>query len=228
MQRLLRQLHWLLAGIAVLGVLWLAGAAWFLYTGLSQPDDRRVATDAIVVLTGGRFRLESGLDLLEEGKARKLFVSGVNQRVDREALLRVFGPVPDWTSCCIVLGHDADNTVGNARETAGWMRREGYRSLRLVTSWYHMPRSRLEFGRAMPGVRLFVHPVFPPHPGDASWEERAHAAAIVVGEYHKYLAALLLPSVAQLRPLAPWLIPAETGETLADGNPPKNLSGPLR
>ena len=43
-----------------------------------------------------------------------------------------------------MLGREADNTHGNARETAGWMRGEGYRSLRLVTSWYHMRRSLLE------------------------------------------------------------------------------------
>ena len=59
-----------------------------------------------------------------------------------------------------MLGHTADNTVGNALETAVWMQQEGYRSLRLVTSWYHMHRSLLEFGRAMPRVRVVAHPVF--------------------------------------------------------------------
>ena len=105
-------------------------------------------------------RLETGLELLEAGKAGKLFVSGVNPAVDRDTLLRALGPAATREACCIVLGHTADNTVGNALETAVWMQQEGYRSLRLVTSWYHMHRSLLEFGRAMPRVRVVAHPVF--------------------------------------------------------------------
>jgi uncharacterized SAM-binding protein YcdF (DUF218 family) len=167
-------------------------------------------------LTGGRFRLESGVDLLESGKARKLFVSGVNQRVDREALLRLLGPLPDSAACCIVLGHDADNTFGNARETAGWMRQEGYRSLRLVTSWYHMPRSLLEFRRAMPEITLVAHPVLPARAAAERWWTRAHAASLVIGEYHKYLAAVLRPPLAPLRRWVPWLVPGEmAGDAVA-------------
>jgi uncharacterized SAM-binding protein YcdF (DUF218 family) len=230
MRRFLRRLRWFAGCIAALILLWLGGLAWFVYDGRRTTDDSAAPTDAIVVLTGGRFRLESGLDLLEEGKAHKLFVSGVNQRVDREALLRLFGPVPNWASCCIVLGHDADNTFGNARETADWMRREGYRSLRLVTSWYHMPRSRLEFARAMPEVTLRTHPVFPPHPNEANWDDRTHAAALVIGEYHKYLASLLRPLVGPLAPYLQRLIPADAGgETFAAKNfPPTGSSLPAK
>ena len=114
--------------------------------------DRASPTDAIVVLTGGKMRLETGLELLAAGKAEKLFISGVNPRVDRDKLLRALGPAAEREACCIVLGHAADNT----RQRAGDRRldaQEGYRSLRLVTSWYHMRRSLLEFGRAMPRVR---------------------------------------------------------------------------
>ena len=70
------------------------------------------------MLTGGSLRLQSGMDLLRDGKGRKLFVSGVNQQVHLEALLRISGNAPDWASCCTAVGHDADNTLGNARETA--------------------------------------------------------------------------------------------------------------
>src|SRR5437763_4616406 len=117
MRRLARSLRLAAAAFAVVFGLWLGGLGWFLYQGLGSGGDRTAPTDAIVVLTGGRFRLESGIGLLEAHRARKLFVSGVNQHVDRAALLRVFGPLPDSTSCCIVLGHDAADTYGNARET---------------------------------------------------------------------------------------------------------------
>ena len=159
-------------------VVWLAGLGYFLYEGLSAGGDKAAPTDAIVVLTGGRFRLESGIGLLEAHRARKLFISGVNQHVDRAALLRVLGPLPDSASCCIVLGHEADNTYGNARETAEWIQREGYHSLRLVTSWYHIPRSRLEFERAMPDIAVLLNPVFPMHTEGEDWRVRAEVVPL--------------------------------------------------
>jgi len=210
MRRVARLLRWVAGALAATALAWLAGLGWFLHQGFSAAADPGTETDAIVVLTGGRLRLESGVDLLEAGKAHKMFVSGVNQRVDREALLRILGPLPNSASCCIVLGHEADNTFGNARETAGWMRHEGYRSLRLVTSWYHMPRSLLEFRRAIPEVVLVAHPVFPAHASAERWWTRAHAATLVIGEYHKYLAAELRPVLAPLRRWAPWLPSGET------------------
>ena len=127
-------------------------------SAIADPDTK---TDAIVVLTGGSQRLASGLDLLAAGKARKLFVSGVHQGVAIGDLLRVSHHGADWLACCIVLGHEANSTLGNALETAAWMHREGYKSLRLVTANYHMRRSLLEFERVMPDIRIIAHPVFP-------------------------------------------------------------------
>jgi len=223
MRRLPVLLRLLTGAIAAAFVLWLAGLGWFLYQGLAASGDAAAATDAIVVLTGGRFRLESGIDLLEAHRARKLFISGVNQHVDRAALLRVLGPLPDSASCCIVLGHDAADTYGNARETAEWMQREGYRSLRLVTSWYHIPRSRLEFERAMPETTVVLHPVFPIHIAEESWGERAEVVPLVVREYGKYLAALARPGLVPVRRFVPWLLPngvaADPPARIAGGQP---------
>ena len=167
-----RRAGWL-AGAVLL--LWLGGFVWFVGSSLWVRVDRASPTDAIVVLTGGKMRLETGLELLEAGKAGKLFVSGVNPAVDRDTLLRALGPAATREACCIVLGHTADNTVGNALETAVWMQQEGYRSLRLVTSWYHMHRSLLEFGRAMPRVRVVAHPVFARDGEPEGWRGRLTA-----------------------------------------------------
>jgi uncharacterized SAM-binding protein YcdF (DUF218 family) len=179
-------------GLAVF-VLWLAGLGYFIAVGLLLHDDPGVETDAIVVLTGGRQRLESGLDLLIAGKARKLFISGVNQKVDREELLHALGPAAERAACCIVLGHEAETTAGNARETANWIDGEGYKSLRLVTSWYHLPRSLLEFRRTMPDLMIVPHPVFVQRTGVMPWSGWHGASLLVLVEYHKYLAAWLRP-----------------------------------
>jgi uncharacterized SAM-binding protein YcdF (DUF218 family) len=190
---LFRRTGWL---VGVLLLLWLGGFAWFVGSSLWVGVDRASPTDAIVVLTGGRMRLETGLELLAAGKANKLFVSGVNPAVDRDTLLRALGPVAKREACCIVLGHAADDTVGNALETALWMQQEGYRSLRLVTSWYHMHRSLLEFSRAMPRVRVVAHPVFAHDSNPEGWRGWLAAGQRIFAEYSKFLAAWLLHLIA--------------------------------
>jgi uncharacterized SAM-binding protein YcdF (DUF218 family) len=190
----LRRLGWLALAIALL---WLGGLAWFIAGSLLLPAGRADPTDAIVVLTGGRLRLETGLSLLASGSAKQLFISGVNQRVDREELLHALGPAAAHAPCCIVLGHEAADTLGNARETAAWMHEEGYTSLRLVTSWYHMRRGLLEFRRAMPDVTIVPHPIFAQHLAPERWHG---AAPLVVGEYGKFLAAWLRPMLDPVLP----------------------------
>jgi uncharacterized SAM-binding protein YcdF (DUF218 family) len=197
-----RALRPLLYGTAAVGLLWVGGLAWFVSSSLSIAEDTTTATDAIVVLTGGRLRLEAGLDLLDAGKAKKLFISGVNPRVDRVELLRVAAHLPAPDPNRIVLGHTADNTLGNARETADWMQQESYRSLRLVTSWYHMRRSLLEFERAMPETLIVADPVFAPRTEPDPWLVWLDTALLTVGEYDKYLATLVRPGVAIVWPRA--------------------------
>jgi len=199
-----------LRGLGLVGVaicsLWLAGLIWF----ATPPADDPVAapTDAIVVLTGGSLRLQTGIDLLREGKGQELFVSGVNQQVDLEDLLGSAGGVPDWATCCIAIGHNADNTFGNAQETARWIRSQGFRSLRLVTAWYHMPRSLLEFNRALPEIEIVAHPVFPDQVKRENWWIRRGTVSLLVTEYVKYLGALS-------RPLLEWRKPTVAGPSAA-------------
>ena len=179
-----------------LGVPWLIGLIWFAHslpTAIADPDRQ---TDAIVVLTGGSGRVAQGVALLAEGKARKLFVSGVYQGVDVEALLQLERQAPDEVACCIALGYQAGDTRGNALETAAWLRSEGFSSLRLVTAAYHMPRSLLEFRTVMPEVEIVPHPVFSSHFKQADWWRWPGSASLMVREYTKYLIAWVRSGLA--------------------------------
>lgn len=176
----------LLLLIALLG-----GFVWFassLPTAAERPRER---TDAIVVLTGGDARVAEGLRLLADGQAEKLLVSGVNPAVTVAELMALAPDVPPDLAARVVLGYAAGDTLGNAAETAAWMREQGFTSLRLVTAAYHMPRSLLELQRALPGVTILAHPVFPPGVRQEGWWEDGDSASLLLGEYLKYLAALI-------------------------------------
>ncbi len=145
-----------------------------------------------------------------QGKGRLLFVSGVSEKAGLDDLLRETGKDPPrWLACCIVIGHEAKDTMGNALETAHWMRQQGYHSLRLVTSWYHMPRSLLEFRRAMPpDVEIVPYPVFSQQVGGERWWGWRGTAALLISEYTKYLATLLRPLFESPQPIG-----SESSET---------------
>lgn len=176
-------------------LVWLPGLVWFYQLIPTQADfpDPGVPTDAIVVLTGGMGRIEQGVELLKQDRAKMLLVSGVDKDVKPEELVAEYGidihhPVLSDGISRMVLDYGPRDTVGNARETAKWMRENDLHSLRLVTSSYHMPRSMLEFRHAMPDVVILPSPVFP------EWNALDHVVLVPRGslrlillEYHKYV-----------------------------------------
>lgn len=186
----------LAAVVALLaGFLWFAGR---IPDAIERPEQ---TTDAIVVLTGGSERLAQGFRLLAEHKAQKLFVSGVYRGVEVRELLERSQRRPESLSCCVTLGYEADDTRGNAIETAAWMAANGFASLRLVTAAYHMPRSLLEFRRAMPNLEIIAHPVFPETFKHRDWWRWPGTTTLLAREYVKYLFAHLRASLDGLSSL---------------------------
>lgn len=117
---------------------------------LPQPaDDRR--TEAIVVLTGSAGRIERGLDMLQRGRARRMLISGVQRTVRPQELAAVLGAEPRLFDCCIDLGREAVDTRSNADEVARWIERRRFRSMRLITTDWHMPRARFEISKRLDG-----------------------------------------------------------------------------
>lgn len=172
-------------------LVWFAGLIWFVAQVPSGGKTVLEKTNAIVVLTGGTGRLDTGLQLLEEGLAQQLFVSGVARNVDVSTLLRVAQRKPDELACCISVGYQADDTAGNARETAIWVSAKGFKSIRLVTASYHMPRSLVEFRRALPDLTILPHPVYPPQFKRDQWWLWPGTAALLSSEFNKYVLARL-------------------------------------
>ena len=178
----------IVAGLVVgAGASWGAGLVRFAGAIPAEVPDGVSHTDAIVVLTGGSERLATGLQLLAENKADRVFISGVHPNVDVVRLVKLAGRPDSDLQSRVEAGHGALDTEGNAAETAAWMRGHGYRSLRLVTGSYHMPRSLLEFRTALPEAEIVPHPVFPPRVKQTTWWLQPGTAALIIGEYNKYL-----------------------------------------
>jgi uncharacterized SAM-binding protein YcdF (DUF218 family) len=98
---------------------------------------------AIIVLTGGDGRVETGLDLLWRESGERLFISGVNKDAKKSELL--IGRNNPALENRIDLGYSAQSTHENAIEVEQWLdAHPDYKDLILVTSDYHMPRARLE------------------------------------------------------------------------------------
>ncbi len=187
----------LLLTLGSLALIWSGGLAAFAFSIPTEPSDRVSRADGIVVLTGGSERIEEGLALLRSSFGRKLLVTGVAEGLSLDDVLGAENARSEEVACCVELGHTAANTAGNASEAARWMAREGLTSLRLVTGSYHMPRSLLEFRRAMPETRVIANPVFPGHVKVEQWWGFRGTAKLIASEYAKYLGAtlkVLLPS----------------------------------
>lgn len=182
-----------LAGIAVL--VWLAGLMTFVtrVEALAEPaiGPDLAITDAVVVLTGGSDRVSTGLALLKAGKGKKLFISGVHVGLTLDNVLGSQPVAKDLRACCIMLGHAAESTLGNADETRIWLEMEDAHSLRLVTANYHMPRSLLIFRAAMPDMAIIPHPVAPESVKFDAWWTHPGTASLLVTEYNKYLWAVM-------------------------------------
>jgi uncharacterized SAM-binding protein YcdF (DUF218 family) len=161
--------------VAVALLAWMLGFAWFAMF-LPQPLDGR-QTDAIVVLTGGAGRIDRGLALLQEGAAKRMLISGVDRAV-RPAELAAEYKVPESIfTCCITLGREAIDTRSNAIETANWLARRDYATVRLVTTDWHMRRAALELRQALPGEVTLVYDAVASRP----------SLRMLVREYNKYL-----------------------------------------
>ena len=176
---------------AVLAAAWSGGLIAFSRSIPETVVDQTTPTDAIVVLTGGSKRVTTGLNLVAHGLAVRVLVSGVHRDVEIEQLLRSGPGVGQDLRCCVDAGHGALDTAGNASESAAWMRRHGFRSLRLVTGSYHMPRSLLEFRHAMPEASVIPHPVFSDDVKIDTWWQWPGTASLIVGEYNKFLLSWL-------------------------------------
>lgn len=163
---------------SLLFLVWAIGFLWFV-VALPQPAKESVKTDAVIVPTGGPGRIARGLKVLNSGEAKRMLVSGVDPEVRPQEFAAEFGVSPREMACCITLGFAAVDTRSNAAETAKWVAQNEIRSLRLVTTDWHMRRAAGELDRTLPGHVTVIRDAVPSQP----------SLKTLFIEYHKLLAS---------------------------------------
>lgn len=154
-------------------------------------SDASVTADGIVVLTGGTARIDEAMKLLEQGKAKRLLISGVYPGTTIDALKEISTGDDQLFACCVDIDKEARNTIDNATETSQWVARNHYGSVIVVTSNYHMPRALAELGRAMPAVRLVPFSVVVESKVRVErWWAYPGTAKLLFREYVKFLPAV--------------------------------------
>lgn len=170
--------------LSLILIAWFAG---FILFAVSLPRAAGAQrSDAVVVLTGGAGRIERGLDVLHHGWSRQMLVSGVDPEVKTGEFAAQFNISAAEMACCITLGYRAFDTMSNARESASWIEQHGYRSVRLVTSDWHLRRARAEIDKVFPAHVTVINDAVPTQP----------SLRMLMVEYHK----LLFRSIPGLEP----------------------------
>jgi uncharacterized SAM-binding protein YcdF (DUF218 family) len=175
-------------------LLWCGGLLWFVSRIEDESPRVKIQTDVIVVLTGGSDRLAEGLRLLDENYASRLFVSGAGEGVTLQDVFRNASfPLSRYDEFVprVEIGYEAQTTHGNAEEVASWLKQHDYRSIRLITSNYHMDRSYLELVYLMPDIKIIKHAVVPKHVIVQRWWKFKGSRKLITSEYNKFLGAIL-------------------------------------
>jgi uncharacterized SAM-binding protein YcdF (DUF218 family) len=191
-RRLFGRAIWLvLAAAGLVLALLILDFARFVSTLEASEPRLDASADGIVALTGGAERISDAVELLSQGRAKRLLITGVNQATSDVAISSASPSGADLLACCIEIDRNALNTVGNALEAARWVNENHFRRIIVVTSSYHMPRSLLELRRVLPDTDLIAYPVVSHQLRLDHWWEDPATLRVLVVEYVKYTGALI-------------------------------------
>ena len=136
----------------VIFVVFSAELAFFICFALPA-NQTKVHADLIAVFAGGGDRFKRGIALAKEGVAPNIVVSPANLK----SLSTLKKRLAD-THCRIIEESKAATTCENAYYVAKIIQEHDFKSVILVTSWWHMPRSYFLLYLALMGTSVEIIP----------------------------------------------------------------------
>ncbi|MCL2438942.1 MAG: YdcF family protein [Alphaproteobacteria bacterium] len=171
----------ILLSLLAFSIIYSLGFVAFVQTLRFKNEDIGKA-DAIVVLTGAPGRIEAGLQMLKDGVAPKLFISGIENKIYLNQAVEKARINPKQ----VAFG-TAKSTAENALETAEFAKRNNVRSMVVITSFYHMPRARALFNRYLKGVDITYVPISHQIRDSRNVFRNSIALSLAFKEYNKFL-----------------------------------------
>lgn len=168
-----------------------AGFLQFAETVAALDAPREPKADAIVVLTGGYQRIDRAIDLLKNGAGERLLISGVNPTTSGNQIRKLTQSSSALFECCVDMGYEAVDTIGNANETARWISDHQFRRVLVVTNNYHMPRSLLGLKASDTQTEFIAYPVVNSDLKNGNWLRQPGVVKAMLSEYLKYCLAHL-------------------------------------
>ena len=156
-------------------IAWALGFVWF--AAIPPQPIGAGRSDAAIVLTGAEGRIPRALEVLGKGWVRHVLVAGVDREVRPREFAAEYDVTPGTMACCLTLDQVSVDTRTNAREAAIWIAANKVRSVRLITSDWHMRRAAWELEQAAPDVEIARDAV-----------RTKPSFRIVFIEYHKLIA----------------------------------------
>lgn len=155
----------------------------FVYKTFSYRQSETKA-DAVVVLAGGKGRVDEGVRLYRARKGNWLFFIGVDPSVRKSDLYlpRRGDPPPEG----VILEKLSRNTLENAIYGRDVIMGKNVRSILLITSRYHMKRASILLRNALPkDVAIYPYPVDSVNLKEAWW---SHVGSfhLLFNEFYKY------------------------------------------
>ncbi|UDF27958.1 UNVERIFIED_ORG: YdcF family protein [Roseateles sp. XES5] len=181
----------LLALILIAAFAGVVGFLQFAETVAQMEAPRDPKADAIVVLTGGYQRIDRAIGLLKKGAGGRLLISGVNPTTSGNQIRKLTQSSSALFECCVDMGYEAVDTIGNANETARWISDHQFRRVLVVTNNYHMPRSLLELKVSDPQTDFIAYPVVNSDLRNGNWLHQPDVMKAMLSEYLKYCLARL-------------------------------------
>ncbi len=164
------------------------GFLWFADSVASMRPPSGTKADAIIVLTGGYLRIDQAVGLLRDGVGKRLLISGVNPATSRAQIRKMTQSSSDLFACCVDMGYQAVDTIGNANEASKWIKDRGYTSVVIVTNNYHMHRSLHELRSTSPDTNFIAYPVINSDLARTNWFVNPDVVRTMIIEYIKFVA----------------------------------------